>query len=386
MPETTAAKNRLVIVQPAESSVSETFLRAQAERLPAEVVTVCDFLPRLDGKPVYDQSLRTAARLAYWRLRGVRPHVGWAEWAGTCAYLDAFRRLKPDAVLGQYGHFSTYVMEACERWQVPLVVHFHGQDASRHEILEKFGTRYHELFRIAQAIVVVSQAMRDKLISLGAPPDKLHYNCYGVDCDRFAGANPAQAAPRLLSVARFTEKKGPHLTLLAFSRVLQSCREARLCMIGDGPLLRVCQDLAHGLGISPAVSFLGAQPPEVIQQELRQARAFVQHSVEASDGDSEGTPNTVLEAGASGLPVIATRHAGISDVVVDGKTGILVDERDTQDMAKHMSTMCHDSDFAGRMGAAARQHVAANYSLAQSISRLWSIIEAAMAAKHRRSE
>jgi glycosyltransferase involved in cell wall biosynthesis len=119
---------------------------------------------------------------------------------------------------------------------------------------------------------------------------------------------------------------------------------------------------------------------------MLKARCFVQHSVEASNGDSEGTPVGILEAGASSLPVVATRHAGIPDVVVEGQTGFLVDERDTTAMAAQMLRLAQDSELAARLGSAARLHVERNFSQEQSLDRLWTIIESAIAAGERQPE
>jgi glycosyltransferase involved in cell wall biosynthesis len=149
-------------------------------------------------------------------------------------------------------------------------------------------------------------------------------------------------------------------------------------MIGHGPLLDACHDLAQGLAIRHAVTFLGAQPQTVISEELRNARAFVQHSVEAPSGDCEGTPVAVLEAGASGLPVVATRHAGIPDVVIEGETGLLVDERDVEGMATQMLRLLREPLFAARLGDTARSHIRTNFSMRQSLDRLWAVIEPAL--------
>ena len=150
-------------------------------------------------------------------------------------------------------------------------------------------------------------------------------------------------------------------------------------MIDEGLLRDVCMDLAMTLNIEDAVTFLGAQPPTVVRQEMRQARCFVQHSVTAeSNGDSEGTPVGILEAGASGLPVVSTRHAGILDVVIDEETGLLVDERDVAGMALRMRRMLDDPDLAARLGQAARTRIKRHFSMEQSIGRLWNIITASI--------
>ncbi len=114
---------------------------------------------------------------------------------------------------------------------------------------------------------------------------------------------------------------------------------------------------------------------------MRGARCFVQHSVTDSTGDSEGTPVAVLEAGAMGLPVVATRHAGIPDVVIEGETGLLVDERDAVGMAAHMISLARDPGTANRLGREAAARIRKFYTMDQSISRLSRILEAAATGK-----
>ena len=293
----------------------------------------------------------------------------------TRSLLKAFARRRPDAVLAEYGTTGVLALEACRKLNLPLVVHFHGYDASAREVLESHARSYVTMFEQSAAVIAVSRAMQRQLIALGAPACKVHYNPYGVDCHDFGGADPASASPVFLSVGRFVEKKAPFLTLMAFVTLFRTNPDARLRMIGDGPLLGPCRAMARALGVEAAVTFLGAQPEAVVQNEMRATRAFVQHSIEASNGDCEGTPVGIIEAGASGLPVIATRHGGIPDVVIEGETGLLVDEVDVVGMACHMRRLAEESEYAGRLGLAARAHVCRHFSMEHSISRLWNIIE-----------
>ena len=131
------------------------------------------------------------------------------------------------------------------------------------------------------------------------------------------------------------------------------------------------------MGLQDAVSFLGAQPHSRVKAEMRNADIFVQHSIVASDGDSEGTPVAVLEAGAMGLPVVATKHAGIPDVVVHGETGLLSEERDIGAMAKHICKLLSDAPLCRELGRNAFQHVRRFYTLDKSIQRLQLVLEAA---------
>ena len=373
-PERTDIRHRICVVCPSEPSISETFIRAHIDRLPCTTTAIWGWRPSVAGRAV----LSPIELAGYKALR-------WVTGAGleretTAAFVRAFKRHNAQAVLGEYGDISCHPMEACRRLGIPLIAHFHGYDSSRRDILQNNVESYKRLWETAAAIVVVSRAMERRLISLGAPPEKLVYNPYGVDCERFFGAAPASAPPTLAAVGRFTEKKAPHLTLLAFARALKSIPEARLRMIGEGPLKDACIDLAEALHIRHAVTFLGAQGHDVISRELRSARAFVQHSVEAPNGDSEGTPVAIIEAGATGLPVISTRHGGIPDVVQEEQTGLLVDERDVDGMASHMVTLLTDSALAGRMGLAAQQRVREHFSMDQRLARLAALIASCISA------
>jgi glycosyltransferase involved in cell wall biosynthesis len=115
---------------------------------------------------------------------------------------------------------------------------------------------------------------------------------------------------------------------------------------------------------------------------MRRARGFVQHSVEAESGDCEGTPVGILEAGASGLPVISTRHGGIPEVVVEGETGLLVDEKDVPGMAAHMIRLIREPDLAAQLGLAARRRVEALFTMERSLGQLWSVIRSCVTRPH----
>ncbi len=367
----------LCIVQPQLSATSETFLDMQAKCLPANVTVVHGWEPHIGNAPVLSPSLFCRGLRKIHRVVKKRP---W-EWEITSAFLKAFRKTRADAVLAQYGPTGVRMLDACRLSGVPLIVHFHGYDASRKDVITVHLEKYQALFEHAAAIVSVSQHMTAALVSLGAPSDKIYWSPCGVNCEYFDGANPSKAPPLFVAVGRFTEKKAPHVTLLSFEKVLQKCPEARLRMIGDGSLLASCKDLTKALRIQEAVTFLGPQPPRVVRDEMRKARCFVQHSVEADSGDCEGTPVGIIEAGASGLPVVSTRHAGIPDVVIEGTTGLLVDEHDIDEMARCMVEIATKPDLAGKLGQAAHARVRDQFSMNHHIDRLWAIIASCIPAE-----
>jgi colanic acid/amylovoran biosynthesis glycosyltransferase len=132
------------------------------------------------------------------------------------------------------------------------------------------------------------------------------------------------------------------------------------------------------LGVFEQINFAGPCKPEQIAATHHQVRAFVQHSVRAADGDSEGTPVAILEAMKSGLPVVATRHAGIKDTVLEEETGFLVDEGDWEGMAEAMLKLAKDAPLAAKMGNRGNARVEAHYTMEQHIERLANAIQSAI--------
>jgi glycosyltransferase involved in cell wall biosynthesis len=294
------------------------------------------------------------------------------------AYAEIFRRERAGAVLAQYGPTGVVVMGACRQLGLPLFVSFHGYDVGQQDVLERFGPDYAALFHQAAGVFAVSDEMRGRLIEMGAPAHRTYSIPAGADCEMFAGGDPAAAPPVVIAVGRFVEKKAPQVTLEAFARAHADCPEARLVMIGDGPLLASCTQLAASLGVAHAVRFTGSLPHHRVAEEMRGARLFAQHSVRAASGDAEGTPVSIQEACATGLPVVSTRHAGIPEVVIVGETGLLVDEGDVDGMAEQMVRLLSDPAYAAALGAAGQRRARDHFSAMRSIEREWSIIEHAL--------
>ncbi len=290
------------------------------------------------------------------------------------------RRLKAEqvqVVLAEYGITAAEMLPCCQELGIPLVAYFLGFDAYRAKVIERYG-KYRELFAGAHSIIAVSHAIREQLISLGAPADKVVYNSCGADLQRFGTCDPAKAPPHFLAVGRFVDKKAPHLTLLAFARVVRDLPEARLTMVGDGDLWETCHQLVRAHGLQESVDLCGPKSPEEIAVLLQRSRAFVQHSVITTSNDREGTPVAMLEAMGAGVPVISTQHGDITELVKHGERGLLCAERDVEGMAAHMIQLAGDPQLAGRMGVAGAAYVRAEHGLHDRIASLQGILEQAV--------
>ena len=371
----------VLIVMPERGGYSETFIRAQIERLPARVSLLVGSVPNMTDEDGRD--------LVPWIGRAGRGAAGRVFGSRATRWLDQFwlrrhlRARRTDVVLAEYGTRGIQLVSACKRTGIPLVTHFYGYDGSARTIFEKHADGYRRLFRHGGPLVVVSRHMAATLTGIGADPGTLSVIACGVDPQPGAEMPAFGDPPVFLAVGRFVEKKAPHLTILAFGALLRDVPDARLRMVGDGPLFGPCRQLVKALGIEGCVEFLGALPHEELPALYRASRAFVQHSMEASTGDTEGMPVAILEAGAAGLPVVTTRHAGIPEAVIDGETGYLVPEGGIDEMADRLRALAGDRELAQRLGSAARRHVTADFALDDSLARLWGVLEAAVGGGRR---
>ena len=288
--------HRLLMLAPTRRAVSETFIRANLEGLPFDVTALFGD-ERPPGRPValaYGLAILLSKVLT--RLRWLR----LAEMPAACVVWWQIRRERPDAVLVDFGFEAVRVMEACAWSGVPLVVHFRGSDASARDRLGLLGKRYRRLFAIASGVVVKSRPMADTLRSLGARPERLLISPSGANARLFHGSDPAAAPVVFLAVGRFVAKKGPLHTIRAFSQVCEGLGteqpDLALWMVGEGPLLADARALVRSLDLNERVRFLGVRGQEKVAQLMREVRGFVQHSLVAADGDSEGNPVAVMEA------------------------------------------------------------------------------------------
>lgn len=362
----------LCITRPNESAYSETFLANQINGLNPKISIWNGWYPSIlpSGRSFLPFPFN------YHVVRGISRNLLPAVYHNIYSHFLASFLLqnKIDTLLANYGPAGATLYEACERAGVKLFVHFHGFDATEHLTLEKYKKAYQVLFKKATGIIVVSNDMKAQLLSLGADESKLYLNPYGVSLKDFSEAAPEKNAQVFISIGRFTAKKAPLLTIRAFNKVLKTCPDAVLKMVGAGELLADAKQLAETLKITEKVHFLGTKTPKEIARLLQEARVYVQHSLKAENGDSEGTPNTILEASATGLPIVSTRHAGIKDAVVHNKTGFLVEEGDWDTMAGYMIELIQNPELAAQMGKAAHAHMVNHYEMSQRMQTLKDII------------
>ena len=366
-------RQRLLVLAPTQRAASETFVRANLAGLPfATTAYFGDEMPFHDPwRLAYGVAVALSKLLTRLGLRT------WASWPAAVVAFALIRRHQPDLLLVEFGFHAVRVMEAAALADLPMVVHFRGLDLSA---WSKFGVqrdRYHRLVRILSGAIVKSEPMRRTLLELGLDEDRILVSASGANAQLFHSAAPSSAPPVFLAVGRFVAKKGPLLTIRAFAQLVseQPTPGLALWMVGDGPLLPAAKTLVQQLGLMASVRFFGQCSQSEVAGLMRQVRGFVQHSVVAPDGDSEGNPVSVMEAQLSGLPVVSTRHAGIPDVVLDGRTGLLVEEGDVRGMAAAMERLMADPELAARFGSAGRERVLAGFTLEHHLQDLTGFLQ-----------
>jgi colanic acid/amylovoran biosynthesis glycosyltransferase len=382
---------KICIATPTTIGVSETFIQAIVDGLGgqclhirghglsyAQAETPIDAVQNTENRWV-SRSLDLLPRLVEFRIRQ-KLHGAATPVRNVASFLQ---REKVDVVLAQYGTQAADILPACEMADIPLVPHFHGYDTSRRATLEAYKASYGQLFKYCQRTIAVSRRMIDDLVELGCEEQKIVHLTYAPH-STFFDIQPDYESNNIVMVGRLTDQKAPHLSILAFAKAAERCPHLRLRIVGEGELRSVCRDLIQALGISDKVDLLGATDRATIQREFSNSAMFLQHSIEAANGDREGTPVAILEAGASGLPVVSTIHAGIPDVVVSGETGVLVAEGDVEGMANAICRLVGDRRLTARIGTAARAHVQGNFTMEQHLSEIRRVLhESVQLHKHR---
>jgi len=218
----------------------------------------------------------------------------------------------------------------------PLVVSLRGRELQAWSSLPGHGDRLKQLWQRAERILPASENLAALARDLGCPPDKIEVVGSGLNLDRFPFQPirpPAEGEPiRWVMIGRLVPKKGFDTALKALAELPCSFPRWSLDVVGSGEELASLKGLAQSLGIADRIHFHGALDQESLLPLLMESSGLICPSQTASDGDIEGIPNVIKEAMALGRPVVATRHGGIPELVVDGRTGLLARENDPQDL------------------------------------------------------
>lgn len=294
--------------------------------------------------------------------------VAGARFRSTAAPLEllaaaaAFRGLEPfDVLLCHFGPMGVRAARLREAGVVSgrVVTVFHGSDVSSY-VRRAGSLAYAHLFRTGDLFLPVSDNWRRRLIALGCPGQRIAVHRMGVDCRRFSFTprGRGEGEPlRLVTVARLLERKGVEHALRAVAALVEAGIEVEYSIVGDGPLRGVLGQLIRELGLSDRVKILGSIAHAGVASVLARSHIMVAPSVTAWNGDMEGIPVALMEAMATGLPVVSTTHAGIPEIIDDGETGYLVAEGDVEALVARLDHIARHPGEARRVGSAARKAI-----------------------------
>lgn len=246
-----------------------------------------------------------------------------------------------------------------------LITSFRGYDISW--FVQQYGNNvYDQLFAKGDFFLTNCEYFKSRAIQLGCDPKKIVVHGSGIDCSRFPFKDrylhPGQKI-RIATTGRLIEKKGIEYGICAVAKVLQFYPNIEYQIIGDGELKETLQQLIQSLNITDKVKLVGWKTQPEIIDILDQSDIFIAPSVTAKDGNQDAPVNTLKEAMIMGLPVIATTHGGIPELVKDGISGFLVPERDAEAIAKKLIDLIEHPAIWSSMGRAGRAYVESHYDM-----------------------
>ena len=291
---------------------------------------------------------------------------------GRTPRLADLRWLAPQSVHAHFGRGGALALPVAQALGVPLYVTFHGGDATkethrrRRLIPTIYQRRLAQLQAYASGFLCVSQFVAERLAAQGFPKSKLITHYIGIDLAQMTP--PHQRNGRLLFTGRLVDKKGVDVLFMAMRR-LQNSQNGKtpdgkvpgLDIAGAGPLEDALRAQAVDL---PSVRFLGWQTQQQLASIMRTAQAVVVPSRIAADGDCEGLPTVVLESIRAGLPVVASNHAGIPEIIHDQETGFLVPENDPDALAAALLAVMQPSDRIQQMAVNAQARLQQDFNAA----------------------
>ena len=302
------------------------------------------------------------------------------KWTGEYPfYSDILRREGARLIHAHFGYQGCRCLRAKRVAQLPLVTSFYGADASLFPADSTWRRRYERLFAMGELFLVEGSAMAQRLLALGCPESKLVVHHLGVDVEQihFSERLPSDRV-QILICAEFREKKGIAGGIRAIGRALEGLVDVdcRIRIIGEGPERPQIEAAIAASGLGDRVELVGRQPYSVVLEELQSSHFLLQPRLTAADGDSEGgAPVILLDAQASGLPVISTDHGDIPEYVLDGESGYLAKEGDVAGLAELIRRVVLTPETWAQLGHRGRRHVEESYSASTQSARLESIYD-----------
>lgn len=309
-----------------------------------------------------------------------QPPIVYRGEYGVLARL--LQRRHADVLHVYFGHTGVHLLPFLQHWPRASVVSFHGMDVQTRAHDPSYEQRLRDLLQATTFVLARSHSLQQRLLDLGCPPEKLRLNRTGIPLDQFPfvqRAAPEDGAWKLVQACRLIEKKGLDDALHAFAELRKTFPKATFTIAGEGPLLQPLTELCRQLGIQDAVTFAGFLKGGDLCRLYQSSHIFIHPSRLTSDQNQEGIPNSMLEAMATGLPVVATLHGGIPEAVRADVTGLLTPERDATALHRSLHRLTTDPHLWQTMSAAAAADVRDHFESTAQIAKLEAVYDEALA-------
>ena len=287
--------------------------------------------------------------------------------------LKLFGRRRADLVHIYFGHTGVHLLPFVQEWKGPCIVSFHGMDIQARPQQEGYDGQMRALVRTVPLVLARSRSLFAALEQWGCPPEKLRLNRTGIPLGQFPFQQrpmPADGSWRFVQECRLVAKKGLGTALRAFAKFHALHPKAKFVIAGDGPMKAELEALIGELGLGGAVELRGFLSQADLAALYAWSHVFLHPSEMPPDQNQEGVPNSMLEAMATGLPVLATTHGGIPEAVTHERTGLLVPEREDGALFGAMRQITAETDFLYILGQAAARTVREEFEQGAAIKRL----------------
>ncbi|HEX8372802.1 MAG TPA: glycosyltransferase [Chthoniobacterales bacterium] len=360
---------------PVVASYCVTFLKPEMQHVYRQITALRRFRPviltqrreneatfpypdvRLLGKPLTHQIRRFWAR----SILGV-PITAYRHEASRV--LKEIRKMDAHLLHIYFGHMGIYLLPLLRRRQVPAVVSFHGADATVDASNKELRKCYNEVFELADLVVARSESLVNALRELGCPDEKLRLHRTGVSLTMgvpIVRTTPVDGDLRFVQASRLIEKKGLDVAIRAFATFAREFPMSEFIIAGEGPFKKRLENLAAELKVKDQVHFAGFLPQKTLHELYERSHVFVHPSQVGVNGDQEGVPNAMLEAMVTGMPVIATRHGGIPEAVEHGRSGLLVEEKNVEQLTEAFLALGRDGTLLQNLSLAASERVRSHF-------------------------
>jgi len=331
--------------------------------------------------------------LRFWYKYIVRqwpPPVEVNKFIGPCHPWNLIEHLakdQPDLVHAYYGHKAVGYLPMLKEWGGPFIVSFHGVDVAKDMDKPDHVAAMQEVFKRAELVLARSQSLLERVAAIGCPREKLRLNRTPIPMDHLTAtvrSAPANGEWRLVQACRLIAKKGLLTAIEAMKRVVAKHPRAKFIICGTGPQEAKLREAINTAGLGGNVELTGWLTQAQLIMQYEDAHLFLHPSELTKESDQEGIPNSMLEAMATGLPVVATLHGGIPEAVTNDYDGLLVPEQDAPALAAAILSLMEDSVRLTTLSQNAASSVRANFESGQQIAKLEDAYFEAMALSNAR--